>query len=116
MPGGRRRDRRQRAGDRGVPPGTSTPPSHQLLHRVAGRRRLAGRPGGHTVRRALQRRAPAAPAPVHVLRVADHRPVHRVHTQPGGRVRRPVLGDIVPDGLLDQLEHQDRSQYVCAVQ
>lgn len=36
--GGRWRDRRQRAGHRGVSPGTPSPPPHQLLHRVAGRR------------------------------------------------------------------------------
>lgn len=113
-PGGCRRGRGQRSGDRGVPPGTQAPPAHQLLHRVAGRRRPARGPGGHTVRRAGQRRAAPSHAHVRVLRVAHHRLVHRLHIQPGGRVRRPVLGHTLPDGLLDQLKHQDRSQYVRA--
>lgn len=47
-----------------------------------------------------------------VLRVADHCPVHRVHIQPSSRVRRQVLGHTLPDGLLHQLQHQNRSQYV----
>jgi len=109
-PGGRRSDSRQRAGDRGLSQGTAAPPAHQLLHRVAGGRGPVGRPGGHTVRRAVQRRAAPSPAPVHVLRVANNRPVHSVHTQPGGRVRRPVLGHTLPDGLLHELEHQNRNQ------
>jgi len=109
-PGGRRRDHRQRAGDCGLSQGATTPPAHQLLHRVAGGRRPVGRSGGHTLRRAVQRRAAPSLAPVHVLRVANNRPVHRVHTQPGGRVRRPVLGHTLPDGLLHELEHQNRNQ------
>lgn len=109
-PGGRRCDRRQRAGDRGLSTGTTTPPAHQLLHRVASGRRLVGRSGGHTVRRLVQRRSAPSPAPVHFLGVADNRPVHRVHTQPGGRIRRPVLGHTLPDGLLYELQHQNRNQ------
>jgi len=62
------------------------------------------------VRRAVQRRSAPSPAPVHVLGVADNRPVHRVHTQPGGRIRRPVLGHTLPDGLLYELQHQNRNQ------
>lgn len=111
-PGGRWRDRRQRAGDRCVPPGTSAPPPHQLLHRVARGRRSTGRHGGHTVRRAVQCRSASSSALVRVHRVTDHRPVHRVHTQFGGRVCRPVLGNTLSDGLLHQLQHQNCSQYV----
>lgn len=111
-PSGGRGDRRQRAGDRGVPSGTAAPSTHQLLHHIAGHRRPPGRYGGHPVRRAVQRRAAPSPAPVHVHRVADHRAVHRVHTQPSGRVRRPVLGHSLPDGLLHQFQHQNRHLYV----
>lgn len=109
-PGGRRSDHRQRAGDCGLSQGTATPPAHQLLHRVAGGRRPVGRSGGHTVRSDVQRRAASSPAPVHVLHVATDRPVHRVHTQSGGRVRRPVLGHTLSDGLLHELQHQNRNQ------
>lgn len=103
--GGRRRDRRQRVGYRGVSPGTPSPPSDQLLHRVAGRRGPVGRLDRHTLRRVVKRRAAPSPAPVRVLRVFNHRTVHRVHTQSSGRVRRPLLGYTLPNGLLYQLKY-----------
>lgn len=109
-PGGGWRNRGQRSRDCGISQGTKAPPAHQLLHRIVSRRRPACGSGGHTVCRAGQRRSAPSTTHLRLLRVTAHRAVHRLHTQPRGRIRRPILGHTLPDGLLHQIQHQNRAQ------